>query len=123
MAPKLIAFLATGMTASGRIWLIQCAGGLFGYDLQMPTELAVLLVGVVSTVAAYIQRDKLLHLAPREIASKVLIFTLTGISATGILLAATAFSVDLSGFSPLITAGVTILSAVLGYLKRDQRST
>ncbi|TAJ46371.1 MAG: hypothetical protein EPO52_17715 [Herbiconiux sp.] len=121
-APKLIAFLATGLTASGLIWVIQYLAGLFGYDWTIPTELAVLLVGIVSTLAAYIQRDDLLQLPPREFAAKVLVFALTGISATGILSAAAAFGVDLSEYSPLITAGVTLLGAVLGYFKSDTKS-
>lgn len=118
-APKLIAFLATGLTASGLLWLWTYITGLFGYDWALPPELAVIIVGAVSSVAAYIQRDGLLDLRPKEIASKVIVFILTGISATGILAAASAFGVDLSEYSPLITAGVTVLGALLGYFKRD----
>lgn len=121
-APKLVAFLATGLTASGLIWVVQYLSDLVDHPIVVPTELAVLLVGIVSTLAAYIQRDKLLDLPPRELASKVVVFALTGISATGVLSAAAAFGIDLSEYSPLITAGVTVLGALLGYFKRDTRS-
>jgi hypothetical protein len=120
LAPKLIAFLATGLTASALIGVVQYGAPLLGLQIELKPELAAILVGIVSTVAAYIQRDNLLVLPPNQFAFKVLVFAASGISATGTLALFAQFGVDLSEFTPIITAGVTLLGAVLGYFKRDR---
>jgi hypothetical protein len=119
LAPKLIAFLATGLTASAVIWAVGYVGGLFGYEWHLTPELAMILVGAVSTVAGYIQRDHLLDLPANQIALKVLVFALSGITATGVLALASALGLDVTPYAPLITAAVTVLAGVIGYLKSD----
>lgn len=114
IAPKLVAFLATGLTAS----LLIGVGQFFG--LTISAELAALVVAGVSSVAAYIQRDNLLSLAPGQISLKVITFIVTGASATGVVALAAQFGLPLDNYAAIIGAGLTLLGAVLGYTKADQ---
>lgn len=113
LAPKVITFLATGLTSSALIAALH----LFGIEIR-PT-LAVLVVGGISSVAAYIVRDKLLDLAPGQLSLKVLRFIVTSASAVTIVALAGQFGLDLSQWSPLIGVGLTLLGSVLGYTKSD----
>lgn len=113
LAPKLVAFLATGLTASGVIYVAQLLG------VAISPTLAALLVGGVSSVAAYVQRDSLLELAPAEFSMKVVIFIVTSASATSIVALLAEFGVDLSDWSAVIGAVLTVIAAALGYSKRD----
>lgn len=51
LAPKLIAFLATGLTASGLIAFLA------ELDIVIPTGLASTIVTVVAAIAGYIKSD------------------------------------------------------------------
>lgn len=113
LAPKLVAFLATGLTTSGLLWFLQ------GLGLVISAELAALVVGGLSSVAAYIQRDGLLQLAPGQFSLKVVSFIITSASATTVLAVASAFGVDLSPHAPLIGALLTVLATLVGYVKTD----
>lgn len=114
LAPKLVAFLATGLTASALIG----AGQLFG--LTISAELSTLLVAGVSSVAAFIQRDNLLNLAPGQFSLKVITFMVTGASATGIVVFANALGLNLDDWSWLIALVLTAAGSILGYQKADQ---
>ncbi|MCJ1709213.1 hypothetical protein [Microbacterium sp. VKM Ac-2923] len=119
LAPKLIAFLATGLTASALIGALQWAGAILGWDLTISPTLATLIVGGLSSVAAYVQRDKLLDLPPAQLASKVAVFILTSVSAVTIVAVATEFGVNLESATPVIGASLTLIGAILGYAKAD----
>jgi len=113
LAPKLVAFLATGLTASGLIWVLQLAG------ITISAELAAILVGGIASVAAYIQRDRLLELAPGQLSLKVLAFIATSASATTVVAIASELGADLTAHAPLIAAALTVIAALAGYLKAD----
>lgn len=117
LAPKLVAFLATGLTTSGLIY----AGTLVG--LEISAELAVILVGGISSVAAFIQSDpRLAQLGPGQFSLKVVTFIVTSASAATVVALLAEFGIDLSAHSALIGAGLTILAALLGYAKSDARA-
>jgi len=122
LAPKLLAFLATGLSASALIGAFQFFTGLTGHPINIPTPTAVLLVGIISTTAAWAIRDKLLELPPRELAAKVAVFALSSVTASGVVAVLAAFGIDPAPYSAWITAGVTIAGAILGYIKKDSRS-
>ena len=114
LAPKLVAFLATGLTTSGLVY----AGSLFGVEISAP--LAVIVVGGLSSVAAYIQSDpRLTQLGPGQFSLKVLTFIVTSASAATVVALLAEFGIDLSAHSGLVAAGLTVLAAVLGYAKAD----
>lgn len=119
LAPKLVAFLATGLTASGLIAALQWAGGVLDWDLTISPTLATIVVGGLSSVAAYVQRDDLLELPPAQLASKVAVFMLTSLSAVTIVTVAGEFGIDLSSASPAIGAALTLIGAALGYAQSD----
>lgn len=116
VAPKLIAFLATGGTASVLIFI----GQIFG--LTISAELSALLVGGVASVAAYIQRDNLLDLAPGQLSLKVIVFIITGVSATGVVALAGQFGLVLDDYAAIIGAVLTLVGAILGFAKADQET-
>lgn len=113
LAPKLIAFLATGVTSSGVLLVL----GAFGIHLD--ATIATLLVGAASSTAAYIQRDNLLTLSPTQFSAKLLAFALTSITATGLVAAAGAFGIDLSSHAAAIGIVLTVVAGLVGYLKSD----
>jgi len=113
LAPKLVAFLATGLTVSGVLWAFQLVG------LHVTPELATILVGGLSSVAAYIQRDGLLQLAPGQFSLKVIAFIVTSASATTLVALAREFGLDLAPHAPLIGSLLTVVAAAIGYLKSD----
>lgn len=119
LAPKLIAFLATGLTASGLIAAVQWVGALLNQQWTISAPLAALIVGGTASVAAYIQRDKLLDLAPGQLAYKVIVFVLTSVSAVTVVTVAAELGFDLSQWSPLIGVALTALATILGYVKKD----
>ena len=119
LAPKLVAFLATGLTASMLIAVLQWAGGVLGWDLTISPTLATMVVGGLSSVAAYVQRDDLLDLPPAQLASKVVVFVLTSVSAVTIVGVAAEFDIDLAPATPVIGAALTLIGAILGYAKVD----
>lgn len=113
LAPKLIAFLATGLTSSGVILVLQAFG------LTIAPELAAILVGCLSSIASFIQRDNLLALAPGQLSLKVLAFVLTSASAVTVVALAGQFGVDLSPWSAAIGIVLTVISSIVGYVKSD----
>lgn len=113
LAPKLIAFLATGLTASGLLWALQLVG------ITISAELATILVGGIASVAAFIQRDQLLELAPGQLSLKVLAFMITSASAASVVAIAGELGIDLTPHAPLIGALLTVAGALAGYLKAD----
>jgi len=114
LAPKLIAFLATGLTTSGVIALLA----LFGVTLK--PELAVLIVGAVSTFAAWLLRDNILSLAPGQISLKVIAFLVTSVTVGGITAFASQLGLDLSPYSALIGVALTVAGTIVGYFKGDK---
>ncbi|MDQ1113920.1 CHASE2 domain-containing sensor protein [Microbacterium testaceum] len=120
LAPKLIAFLATGLTASGLIAALQWAGLVLGWTWTISPTLATMIVGGLASVAAFIQRDHLLDLAPAQLAGKVAVFVVTSISAVSVVAFAAEIGIDLSGWSPLIGAALTLLATAAGYVKADK---
>ena len=113
LAPKLIAFLASGLTASGLLFVLAAFG------IRLSPTLAVILVGAVSSIAAYVQRDRLLTLPPGQFSLKVLAFVLTSVTASGLIAFVSEFGVDLTPYSPAIGIVLTVVAAVVGYLKSD----
>lgn len=114
IAPKLVAFLATGLTSSGLIWALQLAG------LTLSAELASTIVLGVSSVAAYIQRDGLLSLPAAQFSRKVIAFIVTSASAVTVVAAAGDLGLDLSGHVPLVTAVLAVATALVGYWTKDE---
>lgn len=119
LAPKLIAFLATGLTASGLIAAVQWVGAVLDQDWTISAPLATLIVGGTASVAAYIQRDKLLDLAPGQFAYKVIVFIVTSVSAVTVVAVAAELGLNLEQWSPLIGVALTAIATVLGYVKVD----
>lgn len=113
LAPKLVAFLATGLTASGLLAALQLVG------IHISAELATILVGGIASVAAVIQRDNLLELAPGQLSLKVIALIITSASGTTVLAIAGELGIDLTDHAPLITAVLTLLAAGVGYFKAD----
>jgi len=113
LAPKLVAFLSTGLTASGLIAALQLVG------IHISAELATIVVGGIASVAAYIQRDRLLELAPGQLSLKVLAFIVTSASATTVVAIASELGADLTAHAPLIGAALTVIAALAGYFKAD----
>ena len=113
LAPKLIAFLATGLTASGLLYVLSA------FSVTIAPELAVILVGAVSSLAAYIQRDNLLALAPGQFSLKVLAFILTSATAAGLIALAGQIGIDLTPYSALIGVILTAAAGVVGYFQSD----
>lgn len=113
IAPKLIAFLATGLTASGLI------GVLAAFGIELRPDLAATLVGATSSIAAYIVRDKLLDLAPGQFSLKVLVFILTSVTAVGLVAFAGQIGFDLTPYTAAIGVIITAVGGVIGYLKSD----
>lgn len=113
LAPKLVAFLATGLTSSGLLFVAQAFG------ITIAPELAVIIVGGLSSVAGVIQRDNLLTLAPGQLSLKVLAFILTSTTAAGLIALAGQLGFDLSPYSALIGIILTAVAGVIGYLKSD----
>lgn len=114
IAPKLVAFLATGLTSSGLIWALQ----LFGVALS--AELATSLVLGISSVAAYIQRDGLLSLPAAHFSRKVIAFIVTSASAVTVVSFAGQVGVDLTDHVPLVSAVLAVVTAAVGYFTRDE---
>lgn len=114
LAPKLVAFLATGLSASGLLLALQLVG------LQISPSLAALLVGGISSTAAFIQRDRLLDLAPGQFSLKVIAFIVTSASTATVLALLAEFGIDLSGNAPLVTALLTLATAAVGYFPADR---
>lgn len=114
LAPKLVAFLATGLTASGLLLALQLVG------LQISPTLAALIVGGISSTAAFIRRDRLLELAPGQLSLKVIAFIVTSASTATVLSVLAEFGVDLSGNAPLITALLSVAAALVGYFPADR---
>lgn len=114
LAPKLIAFLATGLTASGLIALAAPFG------IVISPELSAVLVGAVSTVAAFIIRDNLLALSPGQFSLKVVAFVVTSATAVGTVAFLQHFGVDLSQWTAVIGLVITGAGAIVGYLVPDQ---
>lgn len=117
LAPKLIAFLAAGLTSSLLIAVLASFG------VQLDATLATIIVGAVSTVAAYIQRDNLLSLAPGQFSLKVLAFIVTSASATGIVATAAQLGIDLSAHSAIIGLALTVVASVFGFARADVSQT
>src|SRR5690349_8245895 len=113
LAPKLIAFLATGLTSSGLLYVLAAFG------IHIAPSLAVLLVGGLSTMASFIQRDNLLALAPGQLSLKVFAFALTSVSAATVIALAAEFGVDLTPYSPAIGIVLTVIAGIIGYFKSD----
>lgn len=111
LAPKLIAFLATGLTASGVLFVLHAFG------LDIPVELATFFVAAISSVAAYIKRDRLLELSPPEFSLKVVVFVCTSITSSYLLTLLGFFGIEIS--AELATVIVVVVSGVAGYLKSD----
>lgn len=120
LAPKLITFLATGLSASALIAGVNWVADLLGQEWSISATLATMLVGGISSVAAFIKRDNLLSLAPAQFAYKVVAFIVTSASAATVVAFAEQLGVDLSEWSGLIGAGLTILATLVGYYKKDQ---
>jgi hypothetical protein len=120
LAPKLVAFLATGLTASGLIAVYNWAASVLGWTWVLSPTLATIIVGIISSAAAYVQRDNLLTLAPGQIAGKVIVFVLTSTTVVTVVAIAAELGFDAAPWAPVITAALTILGAVLGYAKSDQ---
>ncbi len=117
LAPKLVAFLATGLTSSGVLYVL----GAFG--IQIAPTLAVIAVGGLSSVAAYIQRDNLLELGPGQFSLKVLAFILTSVTAAGVVSLVAEFGVDLSPYSATISVVLTVAAGIVGYFRSDVSQT
>lgn len=113
-APKLIAFLATGLTSSLLI------GVLAAFGIEISAVLAVIIVGGLSSVAAYVQRDNLLALAPGQFSLKVLTFIVTSVSATTIVATAAQLGLDLTPWAPVIGVVLTAVASALGFSKADR---
>lgn len=115
LAPKLVAFFATGFTATMLIALLHLVG------LPLEPGFAALLVAIVASAAGYIKRDNLLELPWNAAAPKLIVFTLTSVTSAGLL----AF-LDYIGISldPVI-AGllVTALGGLAAYFKHDETLT
>lgn len=114
LAPKLIAFLATGLTSTA---LIAIASSL-GVDIS-PT-LAAILVGGLASVAGFIQKDNLLALAPGQFSLKVLSFVLSSATAVTVIALAAQLGLDLTHFSVLIGLVLTGAATIVGYFTADQ---
>jgi len=112
LAPKLIAFLATGFTASMLIALLHLIG------LPLEPGFAALLVAIVASVAGYIQRDNLLELPWNAAAPKLIVFTLTSLTSAGLL----AFLDYIGVAMDPVIAGliVTALGGLAAYFKSDE---
>lgn len=117
LAPKLIAFLATGLTSSGVLYVLAAFG------IQIAPTLAVIAVGGLSSVAAYIQRDNLLELGPGQFSLKVLAFILTSVTAAGVVALVAEFGVDLSPYSATISVVLTVAAGIVGYFRSDVSQT
>lgn len=113
-APKLIAFLATGLTSTALI------GVLAAFGVHIDAVLAAIIVGGLSSVAAYIKRDNLLQLAPGQFSLKVVTFIVTSVSATTIVATAAQLGFDLTPWAPVIGLVLTALASVLGFAKADR---
>lgn len=114
LAPKLVAFLASGLTTSGVIIAAQFAG------FQISTELAVMIVGSVSTVASYIQNDpNLAGLRPGQFSLKVVTFMITSATGVGVVAFLGELGIDLSAHAGIIGVILTLVASILGYAKSD----
>ncbi len=113
-APQLIAFLATGLTASGVLAVLSAL------HVHISLTLAALLVGFVSSVAAYIKKDDLLGDSAKVLGGKLAAFILTGTTATVVISVTSA----LGWHPPTYIVGliVTAASLLAGYFKRDTSS-
>lgn len=114
LAPKLIAFLASGLSVSAVLAVLA------SLNVHMDPVLATILVGGVSTVAAYIQRDNLLGLAPGQFSLKVIAFLVTSASATGIVATAAQLGIDLSQHTVIIGVALTVIASLFGFAKSDR---
>lgn len=114
LAPKLVAFLASGLTTSSLIIAAQFFG------LTISTELALIVVGSVSTVASYIQSDPSLSgLRPGQFSLKVVTFMVTSATGVGVVAFLSELGLDLSAHAGLIGVILTLVATILGYMKMD----
>lgn len=115
LAPQLIAFLATGLTSTGVLAVLAVV------HIHVPLTIAALAVGFVSSVAAYIQRDKLLGLSAKVLSGKLAAFILTGTTATVVIGISSAFGCH----PPTYIVGLIVTGASLlaGYFKSDTTVT
>lgn len=111
LAPKLVAFLATGLTASTVIAVLHAVG------IELDPGFAAYAVTIVSAVASYVVKDNLLDLPWNALAPKFIVFVLSSVTASGLV---TFLSFIHVSIDPAIAGVVvTLVSVILGYVKSD----
>jgi hypothetical protein len=114
LAPKLVAFAATGLTGTGLVGVLA----LFGLPLE--PAFAVFVVGAVASLAGYLQSDPLLLKLPaNQLVPKVLVFIASTVTGTGVLALLGHLGVTLD--PTLATGIVTVVTLIAGYFKRDSK--
>lgn len=111
LAPKVLAYLISGVPASAVIYLL----GVFGVHIEVTW--AVAFVGTLSVIASYVQSDNLLHLPWNLAAPKFIVILLSTVTGTAVVGALTFFGVKLDpGIASVVVVGV---SAIAGYFKSE----
>lgn len=112
-APQVLAFLATGLTSSAVLTLLD-----YIPNVHIPATTVALVVGFVSTVAAFIQKDRALGDDAKTISGKLAAFVLSGVTVTAVVSVSSTFGLHLPEWAPGVA--VTVAGLIVGYLKADK---
>lgn len=115
-SPQFIAFLATGGVLTAIVALLDSFGVTY-----VPSPLAVLLVGGLSSIAAYIQKDHLLGESAKALTGKLAAFILAGFTTSTVVALFSALDVHVPSW--VVGLVVTLAGIIAGYIKTDKVTT
>lgn len=121
LAPKLVAFLATGLSASALVAVVDQFAAAFGWGWTISPTLATQIVLLVSTIAGWWYHDPTLGLLPPTVLAPKLVTLALSSGVVSIVLAIlTSAGIGIpAGVAGLLTA---LLPTIPGYLKNDYRT-
>lgn len=120
LAPKLVAFLATGLTASALVAVVDYLTATLHLGWAISPTLAAQIVLLVSTVAGWWYHDPTLGLLPPTVLAPKLVTLAASSGVVSMLIAIVAnLGVPIpAGVAALLTV---VVPAIPGYLKNDFR--
>lgn len=113
LAPKLLAFIASGAG------LALAVSGIQAFGIPLAPEPVAIIGGALTTLAAWAKRDAILALPWNMLAPKVIAFALSGVTASAIVALAPYLGYAAYIDAPRAAWLVTIFGLVAGYLTPD----
>lgn len=113
LAPKLLAFLASGAA------LVLFTSTVQAFGIPLAPEPVAIIGGAATAFFAWLKRDRVLGLPPQLLAPKVVAFVCSGITASAIVALAPYLGYSHLIDGPRAAVIVTVLGLIAGYATED----